>query len=57
MLLPFPHQWIHAVGLLMKNTPIANEADRKLCRVEAKAAGSPELNLVVAGGGSLRERS
>jgi superfamily II DNA or RNA helicase len=41
MLLPFPQQWIHAVGLLLKNTPTANEAARKLCRAEAKASGAP----------------
>ena len=41
MLLPFPQQWIHAIGLLLKNTPIANEAARKLCRAESKASGSP----------------
>jgi superfamily II DNA or RNA helicase len=41
MLLPFPQQWIHAIGLLLKNTPIANEAARKLCRAEAKASGAP----------------
>jgi len=41
MLLPFPQQWMHAVGLLLKNTPTANEAARKLCRAESKAAGSP----------------
>ena len=40
-LLPIVQQWLHIIGLLLKNTPTANEAARKLCRAEGKAAGAP----------------